>query len=107
MLVAQAATTGAHPKQIKGWAPVFYPRAAPTPTAIETRFSLTGGIYTSREGMVLYIFICEEGPESVPCDDPGDAATHRAILCGAPDVCAQCWRPYRAETDAGLLESGR
>lgn len=100
VFVAREAAAGPYPKRIEGWKPLFYQRAARIPDAIETRFSLIGDIYTDRNGMALYVFNCEAGPLSVPCDDPGDPAAHWSILCGTPEACAQRWRPYRAEADA-------
>jgi len=98
--VAPDSVTGPYPEQIDGWLPIFFERAVPTPSAIETRFSLIGDIYTNRDGMALYVFTCGEGPHSVPCDDPEDAAAHWSIVCGAPEFCARRWRPYRATPGA-------
>ncbi|MDY0006131.1 MAG: hypothetical protein RBS22_04845 [Spongiibacteraceae bacterium] len=105
VFVGKLPVTDPDPVSIKGWDAIFFTQAMPEPDAIRTRFSLIGDIYTSREGMALYVFSCQEGPESVPCDDPGDAAAHWSILCGAADVCAQRWHPYVAEPGAeGLGE---
>ena len=89
---------GPHPQQIDGWQPIYFAPAVAVPTAIDIRFSLIGDIYTNLEGMALYVFYCEEGPHAVPCDDPGDAAAHWSIICGAADDCAKRLRPYRAAT---------
>jgi predicted lipoprotein with Yx(FWY)xxD motif len=104
IFVGPDAVTGPDPEPIEGWDAVYFEKALPLPAAIETRFSLIADIYTTQDGMALYVFSCQEGPESVPCDDPGDAAAHWAIICGTPDLCVQRWQPYVAE--AGSVSIG-
>jgi predicted lipoprotein with Yx(FWY)xxD motif len=88
--------SGSRLEEPDGWKAVIYRHAAPVPPEIETQFSLIGDIYTNSDGMALYVFHCESGNERLPCDDPGEAAAYWSIICGAPEVCAERWRPFVA-----------
>lgn len=92
--------TGSQPPKLEGWQPVYFSLNPPAPSAIDIRFSLIGDIFTTKKGMSLYVFDCGEGPNAVPCDDPGDAAAHWSILCGLPEPCSQRWKPYLADPTA-------
>ncbi len=80
-----------------GWAPAVWRRSAGHPTEFSTRFTVIGDVYTTKEGMALYVFSCGSFTgDALSCDDPGDAAAYWALHCGKAEVCAKLWRLVRA-----------
>lgn len=83
----------------ESWAPALYRKAAPVPRRIKTALTLLGDVYTDQDGRLLYSFDCSWGPENLACNDPGDAASYMAGLCGSGADCARKWRPLVAARD--------
>lgn len=89
----------------KNWEPVVLFKAPPLPTAIGTRLTLAGDVYTDKRGRTLYTYTCNSGrfapgAVSVPCDDRGDPAAFMVALCGDGQECARRWKPYFAPANA-------
>ena len=84
-----------------GWAPAIWRRTAGHPDKISTRFTILGDVYSTREGMTLYVFSCGVFTgDGLSCDDPGDAAAYMAQICGTAEQCAQKWRLVPASAGA-------
>lgn len=94
-----AAETGEAPGL--GWAAAVWRPTAGHPPAFSTRFTILGDVYTTRNGMGVYVFGCAAFTQDfLSCDDPGDAAAYWSVLCGKADACAKLWPMVRAAAGA-------
>ena len=83
------------------WQPIVFHKAKDRPAFLTMQMTVpeVGWVYSNAQGRTLYAFSCFDGPDQLPCDEPGDAAAHRSALCGTGEQCAREWRPVLAAPD--------
>lgn len=83
------------------WQPIVYHKARKIPAFLTMQMTVpeVGWVYADADGRTLYMFSCFDGPDQLPCDEPGDPAAHRSALCGTGEQCAREWRPVLASPD--------
>lgn len=87
----------------RGWETVIVEKAPALPSAIGQHLTLTGDVFTDKNGMTLYRYSCVSGlfeGHPVSCDDAGDPAAFMVALCGDGTECARRWHPYVAARGA-------
>lgn len=92
-----------HLNGVAGGSPVLLvkPAYTPPPTAIQTRFTGLGEVFTNPAGKTLYAFYCTMRvpgaslavTHKFTCSGWSDDVSQREQLCAAPDRCAERWVP--------------
>jgi predicted lipoprotein with Yx(FWY)xxD motif len=83
----------------RDWSLAVWRPTAGVPADIKTRWTVKAEVYTTKAGMTLYVFSCDQsGSDGLACDDPGDAAAYWSAVCGMD--CLKRWRPYAAPANA-------
>lgn len=84
------------------WQPLVFQKARERPGFLTMHMSVPeiGWVFANSEGQTLYAFYCfDGGPDALHCDEIGDAAAHRAAVCGTGEECGREWQPVPAESN--------